>query len=118
MPSTRGGGRVTGVESRVVSWWSVHEFVEPYVDVGGRFPLVGTAAWRALPDDHQQKWAALLDAAQHHALRVETAQQARAEASRDIAASADWPAISRELLQLDSFRRMNPWSRRKAVRHD
>lgn len=90
---------MTDISSRAVSWWSVHEFVEPYVDTGGRFPLVGTPSWRALPDDHPQKWAALLDAAQHHALRVEIAQEARAGASKDIAAAADWPQVAREIVQ-------------------
>lgn len=43
------------------------------------------------------KWAAICDAARHWALRVETCQAASAEASRDVSAAADWPAVSREI---------------------
>jgi hypothetical protein len=60
--------------------------------------MCGTAAWRALPDGDPAKLAAVLDGGRHHALRVELAQTARAEASRDISAVADWPAIATEIL--------------------
>ncbi|NKE28295.1 DUF2742 domain-containing protein, partial [Mycobacterium tuberculosis] len=40
---------------------------------------------------------AICDAARHWALRVETCQAASAEASRDVSAAADWPAVSREI---------------------
>jgi Protein of unknown function (DUF2742) len=43
--------------------------------------------------------ASLYDAARHHVLRVDTAQAARAEASRDISAAADWSTISRTMLR-------------------
>jgi hypothetical protein len=42
-----------------------------------------------LDDTDPRKVAALFDAAQHWALRVETSQQAQAETSRDISAAAD-----------------------------
>lgn len=105
-------------ESQQVSFWSVHTFVERYLATAGEFPMCGSPAWCLLPDDSREKWAALLDFAQHHALRVETAQEQRAEASRDVAAAADWPQVARELLQLDGFRRAHPWARHRAVGND
>jgi hypothetical protein len=81
--------------SRQVCWWSVHEFVAPMLAEVGAWPMAGTPAWCELPDDHPQKVAAVYSAAQHWALRVETDQQASAEASRAVAASADWKAIAK-----------------------
>ena len=95
-------GRQTGARraaSQQVSWWSVHEYVQPMLDVACEWPMVGSPAWCQLADDDPAKLAALCDAAQHWALRVETCQQASAEASRDIAAAADWKAIASEIQQ-------------------
>jgi hypothetical protein len=78
-----------------VSWWLVHEFVCPFLDSVDSWPLAGSVAWCSLNDDDPIKWVSLFDAAQHHALRMETAQQALANASRDVAAAADWSAIAR-----------------------
>jgi hypothetical protein len=80
--------------SSAVSWCSVHEHVAPLLEAAGSWPMVGTPEWCDLDDDDPRKLAALLDAARHWALRLETCQQARAEASRDISAAADWPAIA------------------------
>ena len=60
--------------------------------------MVGTPAWCELPDDAPAKWAAVLDAAQHWALRVETCQEHLAEASRDVSAAEDWSVIAAETL--------------------
>lgn len=103
-------------ESQQVSFWSVHTFVQRYLDSAGEFPMCGSPAWCLLPDDSRQKWAALLDFAQHHALRVETAQEERAEAAKAIAGAADWSRVAHEIRQRSSFREAHPWSRRKAVR--
>lgn len=84
----------SGTESQQVSWWSVHEFVQRYLDTAGHYPAAGTPAWCELADGDRRKWAALLDYAQHHALRVETAQEAAAEASHDVSAAADWSAVA------------------------
>jgi hypothetical protein len=81
--------------SQQVSFWSVHEHVQPVLDAVGTWPMVGSPAWCALDGDHPAKLAALLDAAQHHALRVETAQQSLADSSHDVSAAADWPAVAR-----------------------
>ena len=59
--------------------------------------MVGSVEWCALDDNDLVKTAALLDAAQHWALRVETCQQQLAEASRDISGAADWSAIATEI---------------------
>ena len=87
------------ISSRQVSWWDVHEYVQPSLDSAGPWPTAGTPAWCALDDDDPAKLAALLDAAQHHVLRVETAQAALAEASRAVAAGADWPALAAEIVR-------------------
>jgi hypothetical protein len=80
-----------------VSWWSVVEHVQPILDAAGTWPMAGTPQWCALPDDDPRKTAALFDAAQHWALRLETGQQQAAEASHDISAAADWPGIANEI---------------------
>lgn len=57
--------------------------------------MVGSLPWQHLPTDDPVKLAAILDAARHWALRVDTAQDAMAEASHAISAAADWPAEAR-----------------------
>jgi hypothetical protein len=98
--------------SQQVSWWSVHEFVVPKLEKAGDWPLLGTPAWCSLDNSDPRKWAAVLDGGQHHALRLETAQEARAEAGRAIAGAADWPAIAREIHELEKFYAARPWLRR------
>jgi hypothetical protein len=95
-----------------VSWWSVHEFVAPYRDAAA--PMAGTPAWCDLPDDDPRKWAALLDAARHWALRVETCQVAACEASRDVSAAYDWAGIGRYLRNHAEFYRQKPYLKRRA----
>jgi hypothetical protein len=85
--------------SQQVSWWSVHEFVAAVLERAGSWPLVGSPAWCALDDTDPRKIVALFDAAQHFALRIETCQQARAEASHDISTVADWSGIARQIRQ-------------------
>lgn len=83
--------------SQQVSWWTVHEYVQPLLDRAGSWPMAGTPAWCALDDDDPIKLAALLDAAQHHVLRVETAQAALAEASRAVSAIENWGLIGNKI---------------------
>jgi hypothetical protein len=92
------GARVRGRPSRCCGVW----------------PAAGTPAWCDLPDDDPAKLAALLDAAQHWALRVETCQQAQCEASHDISAAYDWGAIARRLRDEAEFYRQKPYLKRKA----
>jgi hypothetical protein len=89
-----------------VSWFSVHEYVAPILERVGSWPQVGSVDWCALPDDHPAKVAAIFDAAQHHALRVETAQEAKAQASQAISGAADWSAIAAETLSRASSARI------------
>lgn len=92
-------------DSCAVAWWPVHQFVALATAQAGTLPTAGTPAWCALPDDDPTKVLALAVAGEHHVLRMETAQEARAEASKAIAAAADWPAISREISQRADARR-------------
>jgi Protein of unknown function (DUF2742) len=98
--------------SQQVSWWDVHEHVAPLLDQVGSWPAVGTPAWCLLNDDDPVKVAALYDAAQHWALRVETCQQAECEASHDISAAGDWSAIAQHIRDEQDFYAAHPWMRR------
>jgi len=102
------------VSSQQVNWWSVHEFVSPLLDRTRSWPMAGTPKWRALDADDPVKLAALLDAAQHWALRLETCQQAECEASRAISAAADWATISRHIRDEAQFDAERPWLKRVA----
>jgi hypothetical protein len=84
-----------------VSWWPVHEYVEPLLTEAGSFPMVGTWEWHDLPDDDPRKLAAIFDAAQHWALRIETSQAAMGKASHDISAAADWSNIAHQKFRRD-----------------
>jgi hypothetical protein len=81
------------VAIRSVDWWAVHQYVARLIAVED-WPLAGTPEWCALNDSDPRKLAAVMDFGQHHALRVETAQAALAEASRAIAAAVDWTAVA------------------------
>ncbi len=85
------------IESQAVDWWSVHQLLQPLLEEVGTWPLAGSLTWVRLPDDHLAKWASVLDGGRHWALRVETAQQALADASRAISVGEDWPAVAREI---------------------
>ncbi len=104
------------VSARTVSWWSVHEFVAPVLERTGSWPLAGTAEWCALPTDHPAKIAALFDAARHHALRVETAQEELAQPAKDVSGAVDWAAMSREINQRNAFYAERPWLKRVSSR--
>jgi hypothetical protein len=95
-----------------VSWWSVHEHVAPLLAAVRSWPTVGTPAWCDLDDGDPAKLAALLDAARHWALRVETCQQQLAEASRDVSAAEDWPGIAHQIFGRAQFYAERPWLKR------
>ncbi|ORV29467.1 hypothetical protein AWB98_06675 [Mycolicibacterium conceptionense] len=82
----------------------MHEYVLPVLERAGDFPMVGTVAWCALADDDPRKIAAVFDAAQHWALRIEASQIALADASKEIAAAADWAGIARRITQAEGVR--------------
>jgi hypothetical protein len=85
------------VSSQQVCWSEVHDHVAPLLASVPSWPMAGTPAWCALDDQDPAKTAALLDAAQHWALRVETCQEAMCETSRDVSAAADWRATANAL---------------------
>jgi hypothetical protein len=99
------------IESQQVSWWSVHEFVGAVLNQVNDWPTLGTPAWCSLAHDDPAKWAALLDGAQHWALRVDSCQEARREASRDTV------AVATERLKLNAFYAARPWLKRAGVHH-
>jgi hypothetical protein len=100
--------------SQQVSWLSVHEFVGAVLNQVNDWPMLGTPAWCSLAHDDPRKWAAVLDGAQHHALRLELSQEARAEASKAVSRAVDWPRIAREIQQISNFRASRPWTKRVA----
>lgn len=81
--------------SQQVAWWPVHEFIAAIVANVTELPYPGTPAWCELADGDPRKLLALAAAGEHHILRVETAQEARAEASKAIAAATNWPQVAR-----------------------
>jgi hypothetical protein len=100
--------------SRTVDWWEVHLFVERTITKVTSWPMVGTLAWQRLDDRDPAKWAAVLAAGVHHALRLELAQDAMAEASQDISAAADWPALAQHHLTRSNYFAAVPWMKRQA----
>ena len=84
------------IESRSVSWWPVREFVAELVMQYNDLPLAGTPRWCSLSAADPRKLIALAVAGEHHVLRMETAQEARAEASRSLCAAADWSRVGRQ----------------------
>ncbi|WP_235661592.1 DUF2742 domain-containing protein [Mycobacteroides abscessus] len=110
-----GDSEVYANTSRQVSWLTVHEFVQPHIEVAGPFPVAGTVAWQLLSGAEPGKWAALLDAAQHYALRLDVEQEAAIAARRAISQSQDWGAVASKMRQRQDFYEQRPWLRRKEV---
>lgn len=102
------------LSSQQVSWSEVRAFVEPLLAAVGEWPMPGSPAWCALDEHDPVKWASLLDAAQHWALRLEHFQQAECEASQDVSAACSWAAIARRVRDRREFEREHPWARRSA----
>ena len=100
--------------SRAVSWWPVHEFMAALLAQANDLPSAGTPAWCALSDGDPRKLLALAAAGEHHVLRVEIAQEAQAEESKTIAASADWQAVARAVRQRDQARCSGAYIEREA----
>jgi hypothetical protein len=102
------------VDSRQVSWWPVHEFLQAAIAQAnvGQLPWAGTPAWCELVDGDPRKLLALAIAGEHHVLRVEGAQTARAEAGRAVSRATDWSVLSRDIKQRNDFYAARPWLRR------
>lgn len=102
--------------SQQVSWSDVHAFVLPKLQLVGDWPLVGSPAWCELDDRDRVKWAAVLDAAQHWALRVEYFQTVECEASHEISAAENWTAIANAAKGRADYFAARPWLNRRADR--
>ena len=100
------------MRSQQVNWWTVHEHVAPLLEAAGSWPTVGTPAWCSLDRADARKTAALLDAARHWALRLETSQTAECEASQAISGAEDWSAIAQEIRDRSEFHALFPWMKR------
>jgi hypothetical protein len=94
----------TSTASRSVAWWPVHEFMAALLAHANDLPPAGTPAWCALSDGDPRKLLAVAAAGEHHVLRVEMAQEAQAEASKSVAAAADWCGVAREMQQRQEAR--------------
>lgn len=62
----------------------------------GPLPWPGTPSWCELADGDPRKLLALAQFGVHHALRIETAQQAGAEASKAMSNALNWSEVSRQ----------------------
>lgn len=102
------------IYSQQVDWWRVHEYVSPVLNEARQWPMAGTIAWCELEDD-PRKLAALFDAAQHHILRVDTAQNAVCQAGEAVSAAADWSTIARVKYDRAMFEAAHPWMKRGAA---
>ena len=82
--------------SSQVSWWECHQFIERLVAQSdhGWIPVAGTPEWVAMCDGDPRKLVALAQFGVHHALRVETAQEQLADASKSVAAAEDWSSTA------------------------
>lgn len=98
--------------SREVSWWATHEYVARMKRHEADLTVAGTPAWAALDDYDLGKLLSLAAAGEHHVLRVETAQQARADAGAAISAAAPWGELGRRLHQREAWYAAHPWARR------
>src|SRR5690625_3361595 len=92
-------------ESKQVCWTTVLEFVQRRGVDPTSVLTAGTQRWADLDDNDPDKLGAVLAAGVHHALRQDSAQQARAEASHGISASTDWGQVAREIRQRSDARR-------------
>jgi hypothetical protein len=100
--------------SQQVSWLAVHDFAVARLRKVEDWPMIGSPVWCDLGDRDLAKWASVLDAAQHWALRLETCQAAHAEASRDVSAAEDWLAVARIAKRRSDFYSARPWLYRRS----
>lgn len=96
--------------SQEVLWWPTHTFVEAVLAQAncGPLPMAGTPAWAALADGDPRKLLALAAAGEHHVLRMQTAQEVRAQAAEDVWGGEDWSQVARQVQrrrEIDALRR-------------
>ncbi|MDZ7884748.1 MAG: DUF2742 domain-containing protein [Mycobacterium sp.] len=85
------------IVTRAVDFYEVHRLVTPILDAIEPWPVAGTLTWQQLDDTDPTKWAAVLDIARYGTLHLQLRQEALTQASHDVSAAADWPAIARAL---------------------
>ncbi|BBY91329.1 hypothetical protein MGALJ_09980 [Mycobacterium gallinarum] len=102
--------------SQQVSWADVHAFVLPKLKLVGDWPMLGSPAWCGLDDRDRVKWASVLDAAQHWALRLEHGQIVSCEASHDVSSAGDWLKVARDVRRGADYFAARPWMKRGANR--
>ncbi len=110
---------MSATESRTVVWVPVQDYATRLadqlgVDLSVRLPFPGTLSWLALPDDSPIKRAALLLAASQRVLHLEIEQENLAEASKDVADAADWPAVAGEVRRRADARKSGARIERRA----
>ncbi len=99
------GGRPFGAGfpvSQQVSWLPVYEFVLALIAHPEGLPFIGTPAWQNLDDSDPDKALACIAAAPHYALTLDTRQAQLADASKQIAAAANWAAVARNITRRES----------------
>lgn len=84
---------MSDLQSRQVAWVAVYDLVAPLL--GDPHLIPGSPNWCELGDDDPRKWAALLWCAVWWAIAEDGRQEAIAEASRSVAASAKWSHVGR-----------------------
>ncbi|WP_422745176.1 DUF2742 domain-containing protein [Mycobacterium sp. WMMD1722] len=102
-------GAGSPASSQEVSWWATHVFItEMVAQANTTLPWAGTPAWRALDDADPRKLLSLAVAGEHHVLRVETGQDAIAQANVDLSTAEDWTEVARRVQrrhEIDEIRR-------------
>ena len=101
------------VSSQQVRWFDFHLWCARWLDTVDHFPLAGTTAWFALPDDDPKKKTAVLFAASCHVQRMEAAQEAECEASHAVSAGAPWGQIAQRVQSRREFESEHPWAKRR-----
>lgn len=107
-----------------VTWFDVYLFCRNVIqqilqvdsdtaaDVIAAGPVAGTPQWSALDDSDPLKLAAVLAYSPHHALRLDAAQAAMADAGSEISAAADWSVIGQRVRERAEWIAAHPWAKR------
>ncbi|WP_082983043.1 DUF2742 domain-containing protein [Mycobacterium sp. 1423905.2] len=99
-----------------VAWHPVHQYLNRLRRRTGAMdtsaPALGTPAWCALHDDHPDKLAGVLNAAEGLAYGICWEQAAMAEAAKAVAAAADWARVATRYRERADFAAAHPWTKR------
>lgn len=87
--------------SQQVSWFEVYSYATRLAAQHGLTlepqPIPGTPQWCGMPDDDARKLLALVLGGVREALANDARQAAQADASHEISAAADWPALAQRI---------------------